>query len=72
MAVYLSLTEPPTWILLRYGHDFQTKAIIQRETKGKPIMLGPMMLHYESDLETYTTSWYIFVKNTIPIRYHWK
>lgn len=34
---------------------FKNQGVIQRETKGKPIMLGPMMLHYESDFEAYTT-----------------
>lgn len=33
----------------------QAVTCIQRETKGKPIMLGPMMLHYESEFEAYTT-----------------
>lgn len=34
---------------------FKNQGVIQRETKGKPIMLGPMMLYYESDFEAYTT-----------------
>lgn len=36
---------------LTYKH----KAVIQRETSDHPIMLGPMMLHFDSDYETYFT-----------------
>ena len=32
---------------------YKQKAVIQRETNDHPIMLGPMMLHYDSDYETY-------------------
>lgn len=34
---------------------FKHQADVQRETKGNPIMLGPIMLHYESDFKAYTT-----------------
>jgi hypothetical protein len=34
---------------------YKQKAVIQRETRDHPIMLGPMMLHFDSDYNTYFT-----------------